>query len=216
MNATALLLADARFPVGADAHSGGIEAAVEANRVVDEPTLRSFLAGRLATSGLVTATLAAVACAGEEDWHVLDAEAEARTPSPAQRRASRTQGRQMRRTGAEVWPSPRLDSLTAAPHLPVALGAVGWSAKLDTIDVAVIAARSSVSGPAAAAIRLLGLDPVGVARVLAELAQDVDAVATHAMSFIGMPLEELPCRSAPRLDIDAELHECWEVRLFAS
>ncbi|MCZ7374755.1 urease accessory protein UreF [Micromonospora sp. WMMC250] len=56
-----LLVADGRFPAGAHAHSGGLEAAVAAGRVTDLPTLEEFLAGRLATAGLVGAAFAAAA-----------------------------------------------------------------------------------------------------------------------------------------------------------
>ncbi|MEV7988668.1 urease accessory UreF family protein [Micromonospora sp. NPDC085948] len=56
-----LLVADGRFPAGAHAHSGGLEAAVAAGRVTDLATLEAFLAGRLATAGLVGAAFAAAA-----------------------------------------------------------------------------------------------------------------------------------------------------------
>ncbi|MFF0317993.1 urease accessory protein UreF [Micromonospora sp. NPDC005252] len=56
-----LLLADGRFPAGAHAHSGGLEAAVAAGRVSDLASLESFLVGRLTTAGLVGAAFAAAA-----------------------------------------------------------------------------------------------------------------------------------------------------------
>ncbi|MEU8329179.1 urease accessory UreF family protein [Micromonospora sp. NPDC048839] len=56
-----LLVADGRFPAGAHAHSGGLEAAVAAGRVTDLASLDAFLAGRLATAGLVGAAFAAAA-----------------------------------------------------------------------------------------------------------------------------------------------------------
>ncbi|WP_422735136.1 urease accessory protein UreF [Micromonospora sp. WMMD729] len=56
-----LLLADGRFPAGAHAHSGGLEAAVAAGRVTDLASLEAFLVGRLATAGLVGAAFAAAA-----------------------------------------------------------------------------------------------------------------------------------------------------------
>ncbi|GAA2190872.1 urease accessory protein UreF [Micromonospora lupini] len=56
-----LLLADGRFPAGAHAHSGGLEAAVAAGRVTDLASLESFLVGRLTTAGLVGAAFAAAA-----------------------------------------------------------------------------------------------------------------------------------------------------------
>ena len=61
--ATVLMLADARFPAGGHAHSGGLEGAVTAGMVTDVGSLELFLRGRLATAGVVAAGLAAAACA---------------------------------------------------------------------------------------------------------------------------------------------------------
>jgi urease accessory protein len=57
--AALLLLADARFPTGAHAHSGGIEAAHAAGDVHDLESLSWFIAGRLATTALVDAAFTA-------------------------------------------------------------------------------------------------------------------------------------------------------------
>ena len=85
------MLADARFPAGGHAHSGGLEGAVNDGAVFDVRSLNLFLRGRLATAGVVAAALAAAACAQPhaEELARLDVEADARTPSPAQREASR-------------------------------------------------------------------------------------------------------------------------------
>src|SRR6201995_2462518 len=61
--AAVLMLADARFPAGGHAHSGGLEGAVTAGTVSDVASLELFLRGRLATAGVVAAGLAAAACA---------------------------------------------------------------------------------------------------------------------------------------------------------
>src|ERR1700760_2963247 len=98
------MLADARFPAGGHAHSGGLEGAVTAGTVRDVESLELFLRGWLATAGVVAAGLAAAACAGGV-WERLDAEADARTPSPAQREASRRQGRALLRAARAAWPS---------------------------------------------------------------------------------------------------------------
>jgi len=90
--ATLLLLADGRFPAGGHAHSGGLEAAVAASRVRDLESLREFLSGRLATTGLVAAAFAAYACAHPADRDSLELALDARTPSKALRSAARKQG----------------------------------------------------------------------------------------------------------------------------
>ncbi len=131
-----MLLGDGRFPDGGHAHSGGLEAAVTAGTVGDMRSLELFLRGRLRTAGLVAAGLAAAACecarresatagapdylpgygsghgprgaAGRADsWVTLDVEADARMPSPAQREASRRQGRALLRAARTAWPDAR-------------------------------------------------------------------------------------------------------------
>lgn len=216
-----LLLGDGRLPSGGHAHSGGLEEAVNAGRVRDVASLEGFLRGRLTTTGLAAAALAATSCSGAHSWEVLEAEADARTASPALRESSRRQGRQLLRTGLVLWPGPVLHGLAAAsgpagPHHPVALGAVGRAAGLSPADAALVAAHGAVAGPASAAVRLLSLDPVATYALLARLGTEVDATAARASGLAGGPLASLPCLTAPLLDIGAESHALREVALFAS
>jgi urease accessory protein len=227
-----LLLADGRFPAGAHAHSAGVEAAVADGRVHDLGTLRGFLAGRLTTTGAADAAIAATAvllAAGADPaggWVLLDAEAGARIASPALREASRRQGRQLLRSARAVWPDAALDALAAerpgGAHQAVALGAVAAAAGLDPRAAASVALHHALSGPATAAVRLLGLDPVGVARASARLAGLADSVAAdavdaaHAAAGPPLDLSSLPAGAAPAVELAADLHATWEVRLFAS
>ena len=277
MSVAALLLSDSRFPAGGHAHSGGVEPAVTAGTVSDLASLEAFLRGRLRTAGLVAAGLAAAACAhsagerrggerapgpvnwdqrivhsdGFDFWGGIDAEADARTPSPAQRGASRRQGRALLRAARVAWPEDRglaeLAAVGAAtarvsrsgasgsgasgsgasgsganaeyrggPHQAVVLGAAAAAAGCDAGDAARIAAYQSVAGPASAAVRLLALDPMRATAVLARLAGAIDRIAEGAAAAAHGPLDELPCPSAPALDLLAEAHIGAEVRLFES
>ncbi|GAB1693079.1 urease accessory protein UreF [Krasilnikovia sp. M28-CT-15] len=215
--ATLLVLADGRLPAGGHAHSGGLEAAVAAGRVTDLAGLAGFLRGRLATAGVVGAGFAAAACARTDEWAELDAGLDARTPSPALRRASRAQGRALLRAGRAIWPAPHPSlAISAAPHHPVALGLVAADAGLRPREAAAAAAHGTLTGSASAAVRLLGLDPYGVHALLADLAQACDRIADDADARAGDPVDALPAAGAPLLDIGAEFHATWEVRLFAS
>jgi urease accessory protein len=234
--ASLLILADGRLPAGGHAHSGGLEAAVEAGAVTDLAGLEAFLRGRLTTAGLVAAGLAAAACTlatraasapsrtgtsprpafgvGTGDgWDALDAEADARMPSPGQRAASRAQGRALLRVARAAWPHPALDLLGLlgrAPHHPLVLGAtVAGTGTRE--QAASLAALHAVSGPASAGVRLLSLDPIAVTGLLAGLAPVVDRVAADAAAA-----EVPPAAGAPLLDFYAETHRRAEVRLFAS
>jgi urease accessory protein len=236
--AAALLLSDARFPAGGHAHSGGLEPAATARTVTDISSLELFLRGRLRTAGLVAAGLAAAAChhaatgpgegAGEEiprgvrdkKWLDLDLEADARTPSPAQRDASRKQGRALLRTARRAWPDaewpPHGAGPNGAPHHAIVIGAAAAAAGERPVEAARSAAYQSVAGPSSAAVRLLALDPLAAAAMLARLAPAVDEVAAEAARHANGPLADLPCPSAPALDLLAEAHIAAEVRLFES
>ncbi|MGI5350899.1 urease accessory protein UreF [Streptomyces sp. CA-250714] len=217
--AALLVLADGRFPAGGHAHSGGAEAAVKAGRIQDAATLLEFCRSRLHTAGLVGAALAAAAATGHDPL-ALDEAADARTPSPALRRTARRLGRQLMRAARATWPGPELDALAAArprgAHQPVVLGLAARSAGLTPLDAAYASAYESVSGPATAAVRLLSLDPFDATAVLARLAPEADEVARQAEAASRGVVENLPCTSAPLLDITAEQHATWPVRLFAS
>jgi urease accessory protein len=210
--ATLLVLADGRLPSGGHAHSGGLEVAVAAGRVHDLSTVESFLRGRLATVGLVNAAFAAAAARPGVPLSTLDTELDARTPSAALRKASRAQGRALLRAGKAMW-SVRPVPGDPGPHHPIALGVIAGAAGLAPERAALVAAYGSLSGPASAAVRLLGLDPYPVHALLARLAQSCEAVAAAAST---VDFEDLPAASAPLLDITAERHATWEVRLFAS
>jgi urease accessory protein len=91
------------------------------------------------------------------------------------------------------------------------LGLVAGAAGLEPEQAALAAAYGSVTGPASAAVKLLSLDPYRVHAVLARLADACDRIAADAAHR-----EALPAASAPLLDLGAEDHATWEVRLFAS
>lgn len=222
VSAALLLLADSRLPAGGHAHSGGIEAAVGAGLVGGTADLEAFLRGRLATAGRQAAAVAAYACrlAGDPDraaavaaWDRLDVEASARMPSPAQRDASRALGRALLRVASRAWAFPPLALLGARPHHAVVLGASTAAAGGGPAEAALLAATASVAGPASAALRLLGLDPVALTALQARLAVAVDALAAEP---VAEDPADLPAPGAPMLDVLAQTHATSEVRLFAS
>ncbi|GAA2936138.1 urease accessory protein UreF [Streptomyces enissocaesilis] len=221
--AALLVLADGRFPAGGHAHSGGAEAAVKAGRVRDAADLAAFCRGRLHTTGLTSSALAAAAALGV-DALALDEAADARTPSPALRATARKLGRQLMRAARATWPCDALDALAAArprgAHQPVVLGVTARAAGLGPEDAAHCVAYETVSGPATAAVRLLSLDPFEATAVLARLAPELDQVARRAAEAARRARDEdtgaLPAASAPLLDITAQAHADWPVRLFAS
>jgi urease accessory protein len=247
--AALLALADQRLPGGGHVHSGGMEQAITDGLARDVETLERFLERRLATAGLVAAGLAAAATrlTGGPDAArlvtVLDAEADARTPSPAQRLASRAQGRGLLRTARAAWVAPSAylswSGLGARPHHPIVLGCAAHAGGLTPDAAALVAAYLAVSAPATAAQRLLALDPVAVAAVTIRLGPAIERIAAAAVTppadtpgnrrisgpgpayppVTGRMSGEwagLPSDSDPLLDLLAERHAARKERLFAS
>ncbi|SDF72426.1 urease accessory protein UreF [Klenkia brasiliensis] len=241
MTAALLTLADSRLPAGGHTHSGGVEQAIAAGVVHDPRSLEVFLRRRLTTAGATAAGLAAAACrvvrspgdsgppgddpapggAARDGLARLDAEADARTPSPALRQASRQQGRGLVRVGRRAWPTTLWDELPPHPHHPLALGVAAAAAGLQPTDAAQAAAYLAITGSATAAQRLLAMDPITVATVTARLTSDVDAVAQHAVTQHaadqpGPDPAWLPADTDPLLDLLAEVHAARDDRYFAS
>jgi urease accessory protein len=231
-SAALLALADQRLPSGGHVHSGGVEQAISDGLVSDVVTLERFLERRLLSTGLVTAGLAAAACAtaagpdAAAGLRRLDVEGDARTPSPAQRAASRAQGRGLLRTARAAWAAPSAtlswSDLGPRPHHPLVLGCAARAGQVDPAGAALVAAYLAVSAPSTAAQRLLALDPVSVAAVTVRLGPAVEAVAGRAFATLHparsdlADLADLPDDSDPLLDLLAERHAAREERLFAS
>jgi urease accessory protein len=170
------------------------------------------VAGRLTSSGAADAWLAACACQGDDE-EVLDAEADARSPSPALRRASRKLGRGLRRAATPSYPAV---ARGGAQHHPVVLGVVARAAGLEPADAARLAVHHLLAGSASAAVRLLPIDAADAMAVAARLAPLAEEVARAGVSAAAGPRSEGSAWSAPLLEIRAEDHARWEVRLFAS
>lgn len=171
----------------------------------------------------MSASLAAAGALGV-DPVALDTAADARTPSPALRVAARRLGRQLMRAARAAWPSAELDAVARefpkGAHQPVVLGVAARAAGLGAEDAAYCSAYEAVSGPATATVRLLSLDPFDATAVLARLAPELDLVARAAADaarrVVDDGVDALPAASAPLLEISAEAHAAWSVRLFAS
>lgn len=216
-----LALADQRLPSGGHVHSGGVEEAIAVGRVVDDVTLEDYLVERLSTSGLVAAALAAAgASVGADTLPVLDAEADARMPSPVSRGLSRSQGRGLLRIARSAWAAPSAEfswtALGSRPHAAVLLGCCAQAAGLRPEDAALVVAYQCVTGSATAAQRLLGLDPISVAVLTIDLSPTISAVARAAATAAMGPLRDLPDASSHTLDLYTERHALRASRLFAS
>jgi urease accessory protein len=209
----AMMLADARFPSGGYAQSGGLEAAVRAG-LTDVP---SFAAARLRTVGAVDAGTAVVArhavlhrtCTLSE---VEDAWA-ARTPSRPLREVARSTGRGYLRLAGRLWP-PVLEHVRADVPVPrpVVVGVVAAVAGLDAGQVARLVGYDDVATVVAASLKLVPLDPAEAAGWTLALHDDVECLVT-ATAGLTRP-DDVPSAGAPALDGLAKQHRREELRLF--
>ncbi|MGN2639567.1 urease accessory protein UreF [Nocardia takedensis] len=204
-----LALADSRLPIGGHVHSGGVEEAVASGLVRDVATVEQYLRRRVRTTALVTASLAAAVCSGALDVAEAEVEADARTPSPAARAASRAQGRGLLRLAKQLWPAGDWAALGPRPHLSTVFGAVGAACDLTATEIADVVVYTTLSGAATAAQRLLALDPAAVAACTVRLAALCDSTAVEAAAGPA-------ALSDPLQDVLAERHLRRDMPLFAS
>ena len=220
-SAALMLLADSRFPTGAHAHSGGIEASHRRGDVRCVGDLETFLDGRLQTIACVDAAFAAAACDEHAALGDLDHELAIRTPSPRLRAVSRALGRQLLRPAERAWASDRYAVVRAVHHdgpmQPVSLGVVAAAAGLAPRDAALCSLHHLVGAVTTAAVRLMGLDPYEVHALAARCAPRLEALAAVAADQAATcAAADLPAANSVLADILAEDHATWEVRLFAS
>lgn len=219
-----MLLADGRLPTGSHAHSAGLEAAVRWGDVVDVDTLRRFVVARLATQGRLDAAFAAASARAWVDsapgdramrLRELGEEFDARTPSPHLREQSRTLGRHLVRAAASIVDDPAsLRTACGGAPRPVVAGAVAAAVALPPEFAATMELHHLVAGTCGAAVKLLGLDPLAIVAVQAELAPSVDEYAVEA-AHPTTP-SQLVATTCARADLLAEWHANDGARMFAT
>jgi urease accessory protein len=201
-----LQLADSAFPTGGFAHSGGLEAAVQAREV---GSLRRFARDALWQAGQGALPLVRTA------WEGALAEADARAQSflanHVANRASRTQGRAFFSTCARIFPA-RVDVSGLKMHLAPLWGAIFRALGLSLEEAQRLYLWNTARGVLSAAVRL-GLAGTHEAQtLLTELAPALDEVLA-ACSPLG--LEEL-AQTAPIADLLQATHDRLYSRLFQS
>ncbi|CAN5179331.1 urease accessory UreF family protein [soil metagenome] len=213
-----MLLADARLPVAGHTQSGGLEPALRLGLRPDQ--VPGYIEARLATVTRVEAATSVVALhhlqTGQPLTDVETAWA-ARTPSPAMRRTSHAQGRAFLRLVHRLWPQCRgLTSVLAIPRVSRAVAvAVGADAGgLAPDDVARLVGYDDVQTVAAAALKLLPLDPADVAAWVLQALPAVAALAEDVAQLTAP--DRIPATGAPQIEEWAEAHARTTRRLFSA
>lgn len=215
----AMLLADGRLPSGGHAHSAGLEPALLAGMPTGD--VPAYLIGRAQTTSLVEAGTAVVARHRLRSTpsapglvEIIDHWA-ARTPSAAQREASRLLGRGCLRLATRLWPEAaavQACAVLAAPPRPLVIGAIAAQTGMDPRDLVRVFVYEDAQTAAAAMLKLSPTDPaVPVGWVLAAC-----AAVEHLVDAVAELTEPagIPAGSAPHAEGWAEAHALTNRRLF--
>ena len=209
-----MLLADARLPVAGHTQSGGLEPALRLGIRADQ--VQDYIATRLATVARVEAATSVVALHHlRHDLPLTDVEIAwaARTPSPAMRRTSRTQGRAFLRLARRLWPGEHVAHLPHASRA-VAMACAAAACGLPPDGLARLVGYDDVQTVAAAALKLLPLDPADVAGWVHRALPAVEILAAE-VARLTRP-DQIPANGAPQIEAWAEAHARTTRRLFSA
>ncbi len=210
-----LQLADAAFPTGGFAHSGGLEAAVQLGEVHDENSLRVFVRALLWQTGLGALPFVGTVHDDPMRFGALDRACDAMLTNHVQNRASRAQGRALLSVARAVFGAPlemgERDTLTYA-HLSPTFGLVTRSLGLPRRDALAVFLHGSLRGTLSAAVRLGVTGPHAAQRTQHELAPLLEEILT-ATEHKGTDDAAQP---SPLIDVWQGQHDALYARLFQS
>jgi urease accessory protein len=208
-----LQLADSALPVGAAAHSFGLESLIEDGLVTAEG-LESFLHGYLVENGSLDATFCRAAHAlsrlapaeFELQWQSLNQRLSARRLSRESRDASLTLGRRFLRLASDLLPDEPLPVETETHHV-IAFGLVAGVAGIGEGSAVLAWLHQSTTALVSAAQRLAPVGQTQASRVLWRLKPLIAEIATA--------VEQVDCFT-PVPEIAAMRHSKLTTRLFIS
>jgi urease accessory protein len=219
-----LHLCDSLFPVGAFAHSDGLETATVQGAVQDAESLQLWLDTVLDEAfGRLDGPVAyrARTLIERELWNDLtrlDAEAIAIRPAASGRRATRSMGQRLLETWRRLHPDPRLERLhqlasaaSIAPCFPIAFAAACACSAVPPAAALEALAYTRLAATVSGAMRLA---PVGQNDAHLVLSRTLARVPTIVSTIVELDVEHESF--APSMDIAAMSHQYLHSRLFRS
>ena len=206
---------DSQFPVGAFAHSGGIETYAAMGGSL--PELREVLVaqidlgwGRSELAGAFLAWDAAGGPAEHADLVRLASLMDALKVVPSIRQTSLGLGRRTLDVLARTYPEVVVD--VAPPHHAVVVGVAGRRLGIDSRDLLLAYGQNLAAGTLAAALRCMPVSPAQTQRLLAESHERLIQAVDRAMA----DAEGCLFTATPALDIRSHQQQHLHTRLFQS
>jgi urease accessory protein len=207
-----LHLADSALPIGAAAHSFGIESLV-AESGLSEVGLHGFFSGWLSGTGRMEAAfcLRAGAITNLQEWELLNTDLSSFKPARESREASLRLGKRFLTLAAGLIHQPNLEYRGDA-HLATAFGLAGAALNLEPSLVAAAYLHQAVFGAISVCQRLLPFGQSSAMQLLWMLKADMMQAVEKAATAIN---DEL-WNSQPMLEIASMRHPHLTTRLFIS
>jgi urease accessory protein len=210
-------LFDSQFPVGAFAHSGGLETYGQAGAGI--ATVRELMTTQIALgwgrSEIAAACLAWSASAAADSTPRL-ADLSARVGAskvvPAIRDASVRLGRRTMTLLRRLYPEVFASFDVEPPHQAIVIGAAGYRLDLPLRDLLLAYAHSLLAGGLAASTRCMPLSPAQAQALIVELHPHVERAVEHVLLAPNASL--FTC--TPALDIRCHQQGLLTTRLFQS
>jgi urease accessory protein len=212
-----LQLFDSQFPVGAFAHSGGLETYAQAGAGL--PELRALIAGQIelgwGQSDLAAARLAWSAASrpdATEELMRLGALAGALKPIPSVRETSLRLGRRTLALLRRLHPDTFDTIEMVSPHHAIVVGAAGSLLRLPVRELLTAYAHSLLAGSIAAATRCMSVSPAQAQALIVELQPGLGTAVDRAVHAT----EDALFTCTPALDIRCHQQGMLHTRLFQS